>query len=165
MGDPFCWPSWFRRQETSINRETHLSRDLTVVSCLSLSSQSLLTINNISYLRVSVCLEPGCGWAGPGVWLSVSQGCRQGSSGTAVLAKPDSTEMDSLQSHSEDYWKDSVPPSLLGRGSQLLTGCQSKDHTQPLQTAAPKWRLASSEEARSSRERKWARRTSQFFIV
>lgn len=22
MGDPFSWPSWFRRQETSINRET-----------------------------------------------------------------------------------------------------------------------------------------------
>ena len=63
------------------------------------------------------------------VWLSISQGCSQGSSGTAVLAKPDSTETDSLQSHSEDCGQDSVPPSLL-------TGCWSKDHPQFFVTSA-----------------------------
>lgn len=76
--------------------------------------------------------------------LAASKAAGRGPLGTAVLAKPDSTEMDSLQSHSEDYWKDSVPPSLLGSRVSASDWLPVKRPHQPLQTAAPEWQLASS---------------------
>ena len=84
---------------------------------------------NTYYLWVSVCLGPRCGWAGPSVWLSVShETAVKVTSGTAVLAKPDRTGKDPLQSYSRGCWQDLIPPNLLDGGCQLLTGCWSSDH-------------------------------------
>ena len=116
--------------------------------CLSLWTklcQDLLAKNNISYLRVSVCLGPGCGWSGPRVWLSVyHEDTVKVSLGTTILAKPDRTGKGGLQSHSGDcrwtqfllgWWIEGLsswlmlakrPPSVLCQitlsGEQLTNG-------------------------------------------